>query len=114
MWLWRHWRRYFLFMIWVGCLTPLAAGLKWLGEHPELVPSLLVSVIGFAFLFFCAGSFYVLMDTGFHLDEDLTLSFWEALKRSYRDFKNLLSFVPIIGPLFEPDEDRTHHDRDDK
>ena len=45
---------------------------------------------------------------------DEAISFWTALKRSYGDFRLLLRLVPIIGPLFESDEDKTHFDPDDE
>ncbi len=115
MYLWKFLRNKFLMVMWLCCAALPAAGLNWMREHhPELVPSLLMWLFAPAYLFYCAGSFYICFTTIRHLDEDPIISFWAALKRSYADFRLLLRFVPIIGSLFEPDEDKTHYDPEDE
>ena len=42
------------------------------------------------------------------------MSFVVAVKLSYGDFRLLLRFVPVIGPLFEPDEDKTRYDPEEE
>lgn len=75
---------------------------------------MLMRVIIPAFLFYCAATFYVCLAFTRHIDEDPGMSSWTALKQSYTDFRLLLVFVPIIGSLFEPDEDKTHYDPRDE
>ncbi len=115
MYLWKLLRYKFLMVMWLCGAGLPAAGLGWIKEHhPELVPPLLMWVIIPVYLFYCAASFYLCATTSRHLDEDEAISFWTALKRSYGDFRLLLRFVPIIGPLLESDEDKTHYDPDDE
>lgn len=115
MYLWKLLRYKFLMVIWLCGVGLPAIGLGWLKEHhPELVPPLLMWVITPAFLFYCAGSFYICLATSRHMDDDTAISLWAAVKLSYGDFRLLLRFVPVIGPLFEPDEDKTHYDPQDE
>jgi hypothetical protein len=67
-----------------------------------------------AYLFVVASSFYLLLASIRHLDEDPLISFWEALKRGYGGLRILLQFIPVIGSLFQPDEDKTRYDPDDE
>ena len=38
--------------------------------------------------------------------------FFQAIKWTLCEFRFQLVFLPVIGPLFTPDEDKTHHDDD--
>src|SRR5436305_1076761 len=115
MYLWKLLRYKFLTAMWLCGAGVPAVGLHWTKErYPELFPPLLMCVVIPAYLFYCAGSLYICVTTCRHLDEDLAISFWAALKRSYGDFRLLLMFIPIIGQLFESDEDKTHYDPDEE
>jgi hypothetical protein len=114
MFLWKLLRYKFLMVVWLCVIGLPAAGLIWVKEHhPELVPSVLMWFIIPGFLFCSAGSFFICLATSRHMDDDLTMSLWAAVKLSYGDFRALLSFVPVIGRLFEPDEDKAHYDPED-
>ena len=115
MFLWKLLRHKFLVVLWVFVATLPGLGLTWAKEHkPEFIPSWLMGVLTFVYLFYLAGSFYVCIGTAAHIDADPAISFWLALRRSYVDLKMMLRFVPIIGPLFEPDEDKRHYDQEDE
>jgi len=114
MFLWKFLRHKFLMFVWIWAALLPGLGLSWVSDHhPRLFPSWLTWVIIPLYLLYCACSYYVFATTSRYLDEDLALSFWTALKRSFGALRVMLAFVPVIGLLFQPDEDKTRYDPDD-
>jgi len=114
MYFWKYIRNKFLGVIWLLMVALPAMGLVWIKEnHPDVLPSVVMWVIIPGYLFYVASTFYLLNASIHHMDEDPLISFREAVKLSFDDFRLLMRFVPVIGSLFEPDEDKTHYDPDD-
>jgi predicted acyltransferase len=109
MFLWKGIRNKFLVLVWFGAVALPALGMIWNREHLPILMWLIVP----AFILYCAGSIYMCVGIARQMDEDASLSPWEATKRSYGSPRLLLSFLPIIEALFEPDEDKTHYDPDE-
>ena len=58
------------------------------------------------------GGAWLAMSTARHIFDDNQL-FLTALRFTLSDLRLKLAFVPVIGGLFTPDEDKTHKDDDD-
>jgi len=107
-------RNKLLTMVWLGIAVLPAFGLCWVKEEYPNIPSALMTMLIIGYLCYCVCALYLYVAVIHHLDHDPTLSFWGALKRGMASLRLLLRFVPVIGSLFEPDEDKTHYDPDDE
>jgi hypothetical protein len=113
--LWQWMRSRFLFLVWLGIVAAPGIGLRWLDEkHPEFVPSPIKAILVIGYGLYCIATFYLLMSTVHYLNEDMTTTFFGAVRRGIESLRQLIRWIPIIGALFEPDEDETRYDPDDK
>ena len=114
MFLWNYIRSKFLVAAWIFVVCAPAFVFHWVKEnHPELIPPALMWVLVPAFLFYLGSSFYFYVGITRHMDEDPAITLWAALGLTFVEFRLLLRFIPIIGQLVEPDEDKTHYVPDD-
>lgn len=113
--LWQWLRSKFLFLVWLGLAILPPLGLRWVKEnYSEPLPSLVMTILIIGYIVYCAVTFYILISAIHYLNEDPAVSFLGAVKRGIGSLKMLLRFIPVIGSLFEPDEDKTHPDPDDE
>ena len=113
--LWQRLRDKILLLVWFGVAALPMLGLVWVKEkYSEHVSSPLMTMLIIGYLVYCAVTFYILSSTIHYLNEDPAVSFFGAVKRGIGSLRLLLRFIPVIGSLFEPDEDKTHYDPDDE
>jgi len=98
-------------VFWMVVFSPPLVMIVWLGDsydnqHPIIrwfgLPYLLLWFMGCPWLG---------MRTAHHILDD-SRGFLEAAKYTLYDLKLRLAFVPLIGALFTPDEDKTQNDGD--
>jgi hypothetical protein len=103
----------FLLFGWLAVTSPPILWLLWLHDsHDEYARKLswLALPVGLLWL---AGGVWLAMTTAHHMFDDNRL-FLAAVRYTLSDLRLKLAFVPIIGGLFMPDEDKTHNDDDDR
>jgi hypothetical protein len=101
-----------LFVAWFLTTTsPVLLLMIALRGHEDRLRSL--AWITLPWLGFSLVASWVLAHSTAHYILDENHMFLEAVKRSWLDLRLKLAFVPLVGHLFTPDEDKTHHDHDD-
>jgi hypothetical protein len=98
-----------LFGFWMIVTSPPLLLLIWIREsHPEFGAWIGVP-LGLGWIF---GSYWLGGTTAHHLYEENRM-FVAAIKHTIYDLKLRLSFVPLLGMWFTPDEDKTKYDDDE-
>ncbi len=102
----------FLFVFWLIVTSPPLLLLIWLIQSHERLRSVVSWLALPLVLAWVCGSWWLGFRTGYHMFDENRL-FLTAVKHTWFDLKLRLSFVPVIGHSFTPDEDKTHFDDDD-
>ena len=101
-----------LFFVWLAATSPPLLFLIWLRhsyeEYTTLVSWLALPVA----LAWLLGSWWLAATTARYVFEEKQL-FSTAVKYTLSDLRLKLAFLPVVGHLFAPDEDKTHNDGDD-
>ena len=102
----------FLLLGWLAVTSPPILWMIWLRRSHEEYAGV-VSWFGIPLLLvWLAGGVWLAATTGRHMFEDNQL-FLVAVRYTLSDLRLKLAFVPVIGGLFMPDEDKTRNDEDD-
>jgi len=101
----------FLLFGWLAATSPPLLCLVWL-RHSHEEYARMLSWLGVPLgLIWLAGGVWLAMTTARYMFDDKLL-FLTAVKFTLSDLRLKLAFVPLIGGLFMPDEDKTHNDED--
>jgi hypothetical protein len=102
----------FLLIAWLAVTSPPILWLVWLREsHEEYIRMLSWLSVPLGILWLIGGGWLTMTTARYMFDENQ--SFLLAVRYTLSDLRLKLAFIPIIGGLFMPDEDKTHNEDDD-